>query len=102
MENERKRLNQLNIHSLRIVARELGVKSPTALKKHELINEILLIQSEKKQVDVKPKKGRPPKKGIQNLNDSLDFTIYKTTKDIKKELIASILKEIEKKLYKLL
>ncbi len=99
MKYEREQLNQLNIHSLHFIAREVGVKSPTSLKKQELINEILLIQGEKKQVNAKNKKGRPPKKDIQNLNDCLN---YKTNKEIKKELIDSILKEIENKLYKLL
>lgn len=59
MENN---LNDLNIYALRELGRRVGVNSPTSKKKEELINDILSIQSGKKQPEKqKTKQGRPPK-----------------------------------------
>lgn len=94
MKYDREQLSQINLYGLRSLAREVGVKSPTSLKKQALIEEIILIESGKKSPYKQTKKGRPLKKGVENVNLSSSGT--------KKELINSILKEIEKKLNEIL
>lgn len=60
MDNEK--LNSLGIFELRNLARSLGVKSPTTLKRSELISEIELVFSGKKPKYVRAtRQGRPPK-----------------------------------------
>ncbi|MBQ4270034.1 MAG: Rho termination factor N-terminal domain-containing protein [Clostridia bacterium] len=49
MKHEKEQLYKMNIYTLRSIARELGVKAPTCLKKQELIEEILQIESGAKQ-----------------------------------------------------
>ncbi len=90
-------LNQINIHSLRNLARKIGVKAPSSLKKQELIDQILLIESGKNQPYRPIKQGRPLKP-IVDINTFLDINLVKT----KQELISSILKDIEKTLNKYL
>lgn len=101
MNYQRENLIQLNIHTLRSIAREFGVKSPTTLNKDSLINEILLISQGKKQPHTPTKKGRPPK---TNKLDAQNFSALSPhgKEQLKKEFIASILKEVEKKLNELL
>ena len=41
MKYEKEQLQQTNIYCLRNIAREVGVKSPTSLKKQQLIDEIM-------------------------------------------------------------
>lgn len=56
------KLKELGIFELRNFARSLGVKSPTTLKRDELINEIEMVFSGKKPRYVRTtKQGRPPK-----------------------------------------
>ena len=113
---EKEQLEQTNIHPLRNIAREVGVKSPTSLKKNVLIDEIIQIQSGKKRPQSSPRKGRPVKHGIEYNNTEQQFVENKKVekeekekenfvdleKKIKKELINSILEKIEKELNKLL
>lgn len=58
----RDNLDKLGIYELRTLAREVGVYSPTTLKKNELMDQILNIVSgkEKPYVNVE-RRGRPPK-----------------------------------------
>ncbi len=66
----KKQLQSTNYFDLRTFAREIGVKNPTALKKENLINEIIKVQNG----EVMPHrttKGRPAKKTIDTLNDKL-------------------------------
>ena len=116
MTYEKEQLEQTNIHPLRNIAREVGVKSPTSLKKNVLIDEIIQIQSGKKRPHLSPRKGRPVKHGIEYNNTEHQFVENKKVekeekekenfidleKKIKKELINSILEKIEKELNKLL
>ena len=51
-------LNQMTIYSLRKLARELGVKSPSAMRKEKIISNILDLQKGKLQ-PYKTKRGRP-------------------------------------------
>ena len=99
-------LYELNIHSLRNIARKVGVKAPTTLKKKALINEILQIDSGIKQPCMPTKKGRPPKNDNANKrlkNEKIvDENAMDLKNNIKKEFITCILKEIEKKLMALL
>ncbi|MBE5746360.1 MAG: hypothetical protein E7359_03630 [Clostridiales bacterium] len=62
--------NEFSIYDLRDIGRNRGVKSPTQLKKHDLIVEILNIENGKKEPHVKTsKQGRPTKKTINfNIN----------------------------------
>ena len=50
-------LNSLGIYDLRKIGTKIGVKSPTTLKKQQLIKEILCVQSGKKP-PIKSVKGR--------------------------------------------
>ena len=96
-------LDKLTIYSLRGKAREVGVKAPTTLKREELIKEILLIQSGGKEPYVRTAKGRPLKENCTTKITCDEVKLRKEReKRIKKELIDSILKKIEKELYKIL
>lgn len=57
-------LNVLNVHELRAMAREIGVRAPTTKKQQELIEEILKIQSGMLQPHT-TNMGRPVKSGIR-------------------------------------
>ena len=110
MEYTKEALTLVDIHSLRNLAREIGVKSPSSLSKPELINEIIEIKSGRKAPCVLTKKGRPAKVRIEdesfinNAIPQIDVAKLKKqiTEELKQELISSILKEIEKKLNELL
>ena len=104
-------LYEMDIHALRNIAREVGVKAPTTLKKKELIDEILQMESGNQQPCIPTKKGRPPKSNganqkfeIEKIVDekSINETVMELKSNTKKEFIACILKEIEKKLMALL
>ena len=99
-------LYEMDIHALRNIAREVGVKSPTTLTKKALIDEILQIESGNKQPCIPTKKGRPPKNNGANQKLENEKMIDENAMDLKnnkkKEFIACILKEIEKKLMALL
>ncbi len=66
---DKKSLEEMTIHVLRVIGRELGVESPTSKKKDELINAILAKAESGKngatetRSESKPHKGRPPKSG---------------------------------------
>lgn len=66
---DKKSLEEMTIHVLRVIGREIGVESPTSKKKEELINAILKkVESGKSgssevKSQSKPHKGRPPKGG---------------------------------------
>lgn len=65
----KEKLYKLGIYELRTVARNIGVRCPTKLKKEEMIDCIFSILSGKEKPYVNTsKKGRPPK-DISNLND---------------------------------
>ena len=98
MEYTKEQLSEINIYYLRNIAREIGVRAPTCLTKTNLINEILKINSGKKEPTKPNKAGRPIKKAfnVEDLENE-EKCLQK-----KKELIDEILKEIEKKLYELL
>ena len=107
MKYERKQLYEINIHDLRILARKIGVKAPTKLKKKELIDEILKIESGKKQPCAPSNRGRPLKKCVENRAIEKEEPLVESNpmdaiKEIKKEFINSLLKQIEKKLNELL
>ena len=99
-------LYEMDIHALRNIAREVGVKSPTTLTKKALIDEILQIENGNKQPCIPTKKGRPPKNNGANQKFEIEKIVDENTMELKsntkKEFIACILKEIEKKLINLL
>lgn len=106
MQHDIVQLYEMNIHVLRNIAREVGVKSPTTLTKKALIDEILQIESGNKQPCIPTKKGRPPKNDNANKRLKNEKIVDENAMDLKnnmkKEFIACILKEIEKKLINLL
>lgn len=59
-------LSQLRIHELRDLARKIGVKCPTALKKEDIINNVIqILNGEAEPYKATNKKGRPTKSGKQ-------------------------------------
>lgn len=58
MQYTKEELTEFNLYSLRELGREIGVKAPTSLRKAELIENILNVQSGKTPPHV-TKKGRP-------------------------------------------
>lgn len=84
-----------NIHSLRQIAREIGVKAPTSLAKDDLIEAIIRI---KEGID-KPSysnKGRPALEGV---DETKTFSSNQRELAIMKDL--KLLKEIKKTFSKL-
>ena len=106
MEYSLEQLQQINLYSLRNIARNIGVKAPTALTKTKLIDEIIQIQSGKKEPCVPSRVGRPAGQLVSEIqlisNANENGKIKKIKEQAKRELIGDILKEIEKKLEKLL
>ena len=98
MEYSLEQLQQINLHSLRVIARDIGVRAPTALTKNALINEIIKIQSGVKKPCVPNKRGRPASKCVsemQIISSPIEkANIIKIKQQAKKEFIAQILKEL--------
>ena len=67
------KLNTLGIYELRTIARQIGVYSPTTLKKGEIIEKIQNIISGKEKPFVRKTKQGRPAKGIAKLNDIMDI-----------------------------
>ena len=75
-------LKVFNVHELRAIARDVGVRAPTAKKQKELIELILKIQSR----EIEPyssNMGRPVKSGIRS-------EILKTTNTLSKDMYSQI------------
>ena len=92
-------LNAFNLHSLRILARNFGVKSPSSLKKSVLVDEILNIQNGIKNPYFSNKKGRPVKRYVtlQKNNGDTEIVCENTLRtQLKKEFISTILQKVEK------
>lgn len=69
------KLQELGIFEIRNIAREVGVYSPTTLKKEELIEKIMrVINGIDKPYIKKTKQGRPPK-NINNINKFMDVIV---------------------------
>ena len=94
------------MHSLRVIARDIGVRAPTALTKPKIIEEIIKIQSGQKEPCVPSKAGRPAGKSfaeIQIISNSKErANILKIKEQAKKEIINDILAEVKKKLEQLI
>ena len=74
-------LEKINYSSLRIIARRLGIKSPTKMKKTELIEEIRKVAlGEKEETTVSNRKGRPCLQSLELENLSA-FAPVNLTKD---------------------
>ena len=104
MKYEKEQLQQTNIYCLRNIAREVGVKSPTSLKKQRLIDEIMQILSGEKKPCNPTKTGRPVKNAIDTLDcvTKNDLSLPIKNEKIKKEIINAVLKEVEKRLNEIL
>lgn len=102
MKHAREELEDFSFHALRNLAREVGVKAPTALRKSELIEEILLIESGKKEPKKPNNKGRPTKKMVMD-RVALENIKLDVEKDkINKEFADLIVEKIRKFLYDLI
>lgn len=71
------KLNNLRIHELRDLARNVGVKSPTSLKKDKLIEQVLLILSGEQEPHVNTTKQGRPAKSQHHIDELVDFFIPK-------------------------
>ncbi|MGN1208233.1 MAG: hypothetical protein ACI4TI_02070 [Christensenellales bacterium] len=70
-------LEGLGIFEIRNIAREVGVYSPTTIKKHELIEKIMrVIRGEDQPYVKKTKQGRPPK-NITTMQDFIEVIVPK-------------------------
>lgn len=66
-------LSSLRIHELRDLARKIGVKCPTALKKEDIINQVMqILNGESQPYKAPSKKGRPSKSDNQ-INTLMEF-----------------------------
>lgn len=78
-------LQELGIFELRNIAREVGVYSPTTLKKQEIIEKIMRVVSGKEKPYIKTtKQGRPPK-NISGLNDFVEVIVPSKVLNEKRE-----------------
>ena len=71
------KLNNLRIHELRDLARNVGVKSPTSLKKTDIIEKILLILSGENEPYVNVTKQGRPSKALSQIGEIVDFFVPK-------------------------
>ena len=71
------KLNNLRIHELRDLARNVGVKSPTSLKKEQLIEQVLLILSGEQEPHVNTTKQGRPAKSQHHIDELVDFFVPK-------------------------
>ena len=106
MEYSLEQLKRINLYSLRVIARDIGVRAPTALTKIKLIDEIIKIQSGEKEPTVPNKRGRPAGKcvvGVQVISNPEErMEILKIKQQAKQELINDILAQVKEKLEQLL
>ena len=108
MKYDKEQLYETNMHSLRKIAREMGVYAPTRLNKKELIREILEIDSGEKLPCAPSKRGRPIKNDLESNYvaptppNTVEENETLLKERIKQELISSILKDVEKRLNTLL
>ena len=110
MEYDKEELYDANLYSLRNIARQVGVHAPTHLKKKDLINEIMAIVNGEKPPCPPTTKGRPIKHDLaytvpEPVVAEKENAVEKERllrKQIKQEMISAILKQLEKKLNKLL
>ena len=86
-------LNKQSIHSLRILGREIGVKSPTSLNKKDLISAIVKIRHGEMTPHVPVKKGRPTlasnliNVNIPDTTNNIDLIIEILVDEYRKQLI---------------
>ena len=102
MRYTREELDKLNYHVLRNLAREVGVRAPTSFAKGKLIDEILLIESGKKEPFKGTSKGRPVKKNTIDKISLEQISVSIEKEKIKTEIIETLSKEIEKQLHEIL
>ncbi|MBE5756554.1 MAG: hypothetical protein E7342_02025 [Clostridiales bacterium] len=86
MEFTKDELEKRSLHDLRLMGREIGVKSPTSLVKKELIEKIVLV-SNGQVAPYRTKKGRP------TIKEKEVFNTYKTQFEKKLDNILLKLKQ---------
>lgn len=97
-------LEDLGIYELRSVARQVGVYSPSILKKEDLIKKILLVLTGKEEPYVKKNKQGRPAKNIFSINEMLNIFMpnnnnnvsYKIENRLNNQIDAKLMQDIEK------
>lgn len=85
---EETELIKMNLHVLRAIGREIGVKAPASKKKEELIRDILLIQQGKLAPEPHNNKGAPPKIDKELLRPYLvEVGDYTEVEEVDKKLV---------------
>lgn len=99
MQYTKEQLNEYNLYSLRTLGRKTGVKAPSSLRKAELIENILDVQSGKI-LPHKTKRGRPAlPKQVESTLEEMKVIIKKIVEDGQEKLQEDLC-EIGKKLLK--
>jgi hypothetical protein len=93
-------LCEMNLHFLRTIAREMGVKSPTKYNKNELMAEIIKIENGEKEPVEYNRRGRPLKNTVATVCS--EETMENIRAEIKKEMIEKTLKKVETMLNEIL
>lgn len=81
---KREKLETLNIHELRDVAREIGVHAPTKLKQAELIQSALDVLENRTPPSKPSKRGKPAKTNV-NINELLQWIFDAQPKGLSQE-----------------
>ena len=82
-------MRQASIFELRNMARDMGVNSPTVLKKEELIDKMLkIIKGEEKPQMPKSRQGRPPKQTLAISNKNSANANYENMFRFREKIIA--------------
>ncbi len=88
-------LNKLGIFELRNLGRDVGISSPTTLRKEELTKEIMsIVNGEKQPTKAKTKQGRPPK-SLTSLKEMMNVVIPNIDSDLKDNVEYSFTKNRE-------
>ena len=99
MQYTKEELNEFSLYSLRALGRKTGVKAPSSLRKKELIENILDVQSGKTPPHA-TKRGRPAlPKQVEPSLEEMKIIIKKIVED-GREKLQEDLREIGKKLLK--
>jgi len=86
MEYTRKNLDKFNLYNLRRIGSEIGVKSPTSMKKAQLITAIIDV-AEGRVAPFHSNKGRPKLKDVNNLTkEQLTPSAVKKINDLETKL----------------
>ena len=98
MDYKKDNLKQMSVYPLRKIGKDLGVKSPTSLKKNELIESILDIQSGK----IKPVSSKHGRPSLNSEYKSLENNKKEKEQKEKIEVVKELLVKAQKLLQEIL